>query len=214
MAGRGSTLFSSDLEACGYAVGAANLCAASVGAPHIRQRLWFVGVLGDIQDSNGRRSTSSENKRRGSPKARRSSRADGAIHPVSTGLERYTEHENRSNERGRIEKEKDRSVASTSCCASDMAFSNSVDEGVRDLQRGGGFVQLETNPTAGFWSDAEWIYCRDDRWRPVEPGTFPLAYGVTNRMGLLRAFGNSIVPQVAATFIEAVMDFLISQREV
>ena len=33
---------SSDLEACDYAVGAADLCAASVGAPHIRQRLWFV----------------------------------------------------------------------------------------------------------------------------------------------------------------------------
>lgn len=32
----------SDLEAMGYAVGAADLCAAGVGAPHGRQRLWFV----------------------------------------------------------------------------------------------------------------------------------------------------------------------------
>ncbi|KKK66801.1 hypothetical protein LCGC14_2960470, partial [marine sediment metagenome] len=31
-----------DLEALGYAVGAADLCAACVGAPHIRQRLWWV----------------------------------------------------------------------------------------------------------------------------------------------------------------------------
>lgn len=31
-----------DLEALGYAVGGADLCAASVGAPHIRQRLYFV----------------------------------------------------------------------------------------------------------------------------------------------------------------------------
>ena len=31
-----------DLEASGYAVGAADLCAAGIGAPHIRQRLWFV----------------------------------------------------------------------------------------------------------------------------------------------------------------------------
>ena len=31
-----------DLEAMGYAVGAADLCAASVGAPHRRQRLWWV----------------------------------------------------------------------------------------------------------------------------------------------------------------------------
>jgi DNA (cytosine-5)-methyltransferase 1 len=31
-----------DLEAMGYAVGAADLCAAGIGAPHIRQRLWWV----------------------------------------------------------------------------------------------------------------------------------------------------------------------------
>ncbi len=31
-----------DLEGSGYAVGAADLCAASVGAPHKRQRLFFV----------------------------------------------------------------------------------------------------------------------------------------------------------------------------
>jgi DNA (cytosine-5)-methyltransferase 1 len=32
-----------DLEGLGYAVGAADLCAAGVGAPHIRQRLFWVG---------------------------------------------------------------------------------------------------------------------------------------------------------------------------
>ena len=31
-----------DLETLAYAVGGADLCAASVGAPHIRQRLWWV----------------------------------------------------------------------------------------------------------------------------------------------------------------------------
>ena len=31
-----------DLEGAGYAVGAADLPAASVGAPHVRQRLWWV----------------------------------------------------------------------------------------------------------------------------------------------------------------------------
>ena len=32
-----------DLEAMGYAVGGADLCSAGVGAPHCRQRLFFVG---------------------------------------------------------------------------------------------------------------------------------------------------------------------------
>lgn len=35
-----------DLEDLGYAVGAADLCAASVGAPHIRQRLYWVADNG------------------------------------------------------------------------------------------------------------------------------------------------------------------------
>jgi len=35
-------LVSIELEDSEYAVGAADLCAAGVGAPHIRQRLWFV----------------------------------------------------------------------------------------------------------------------------------------------------------------------------
>lgn len=35
---------SADLEHAGYAVGAANLCAAGVGAPHIRQRLYWCAL--------------------------------------------------------------------------------------------------------------------------------------------------------------------------
>jgi DNA (cytosine-5)-methyltransferase 1 len=34
---------------------------------------------------------------------------------------------------------------------------------------------------------------------------FPLAHGIPARVGKLRAYGNSIVPQVAAAFIEAAL---------
>lgn len=37
------SLVRADLEALGYAVGAGDICAASLGAPHIRQRLFWVG---------------------------------------------------------------------------------------------------------------------------------------------------------------------------
>jgi DNA (cytosine-5)-methyltransferase 1 len=60
-------------------------------------------------------------------------------------------------------------------------------------------------PTNGHWADADWLYCRDDKWRPVEPGTFPLAHGATARVGRLRAYGNAIVPQVAEAVIRAYM---------
>jgi DNA (cytosine-5)-methyltransferase 1 len=45
-------LVQSDLEGAGYAVGAADLCAAGVGAPHIRQRLYWMAVS-DWQRCNG-----------------------------------------------------------------------------------------------------------------------------------------------------------------
>jgi DNA (cytosine-5)-methyltransferase 1 len=45
---------STDLENADYAVGAADLAAAGVGAPHIRQRLYFVGDT-DHTRSQGRR---------------------------------------------------------------------------------------------------------------------------------------------------------------
>jgi hypothetical protein len=62
-----------------------------------------------------------------------------------------------------------------------------------------------TRPLDGFWRDADWLFCRDGKWRPVEPGTFPLVHGISARVGRLRAYGNAIVPQVAAGMIAAYM---------
>lgn len=56
------------------------------------------------------------------------------------------------------------------------------------------------------WSGADWIYCRDGKWRPVEPGIVPLAHGIPGRVGALQAYGNAIVPQVAAEVIRAYME--------
>jgi DNA (cytosine-5)-methyltransferase 1 len=58
-------------------------------------------------------------------------------------------------------------------------------------------------PTNGHWRSADWLACRDGKWRPVEPGTFPLADGLPARVGRLRGYGNAIVPQAAAAFVRA-----------
>ena len=64
-----------------------------------------------------------------------------------------------------------------------------------------------TRPLNGFWRDADWLLCRDGKWRPVEPGTFPLAHGITNRVGRLRAYGNAINAEAAVEFIKIAMDY-------
>lgn len=53
------------------------------------------------------------------------------------------------------------------------------------------------------WRDPDWLFCRDGKFRPVEPGTFPLANGIPARVVRLRGYGNAIVPQAAAKFIQA-----------
>ncbi len=65
-----------------------------------------------------------------------------------------------------------------------------------------------TDATDGVWRDPDWLLCRDGRWRPVEPGTFPLADGISGRMGLLRGYGNAIVPPLAAEFVTAFLESL------
>jgi DNA (cytosine-5)-methyltransferase 1 len=58
----------------------------------------------------------------------------------------------------------------------------------------------------GGWSDFRIIQCIDGRARRTQSGIHPLAHGVSGRVGLLRGYGNSIVPQVAAEFIKAFQD--------
>ena len=84
----------------------------------------------------------------------------------------------------------------------------------------------DPGPVNGRWSDADWLFCRDGKWRPVEPGTFPLVDGLpkgvvpSSRIGMaidanktaearvmrLRGYGNAINPIQAALFIEAFME--------
>jgi DNA (cytosine-5)-methyltransferase 1 len=52
---------------------------------------------------------------------------------------------------------------------------------------------------------ADWLYCRDGKWRPVEPGSFPLVDETSSRVGRLRAYGNALDAETAQGFISEVM---------
>ena len=62
--------------------------------------------------------------------------------------------------------------------------------------------------TNSFWADADWLFCRDGKWRPVGPATFPLANGITARVGRLRAYGNAIVAPQAESFCNSLKEVL------
>lgn len=56
------------------------------------------------------------------------------------------------------------------------------------------------------WSESERIIGHDGKSRRIEPGIRLLAHGVSARAGRLRAYGNAIVPPLAAEVIGAYMD--------
>lgn len=70
-------------------------------------------------------------------------------------------------------------------------------------------VGTRPGPADSFWRDADWLFCRDGKWRPTGAGIQPLAHGVSGRVGLLRGAGNAIVPQAAAEAIAIARDTLI-----
>jgi DNA (cytosine-5)-methyltransferase 1 len=170
-----------DLEALGYAVGAADLCAAGVSAPHLRQRLFWVA---DAGSHVGR-------PRRG----RRPAREDTAIWGAPA------DDDQRDGEaRGLADAEDEDRRAGVR-----EAEAGARPDGERRRgPRVGGADGWRRVRRA--WDDFVAVPFGDGRWRRVESGTQPLADGVPERMAALSGFGNAIVPQVAAVFIVSYLE--------
>jgi DNA (cytosine-5)-methyltransferase 1 len=93
----------------------------------------------------------------------------------------------------------------------DGRLDNAVESGLEGLAGhgdGGGGRAAEGRPVAatGDWSDFYIVHCRDGKARRVGAGVRPLDHGIPGRVGLLRGYGNAIVPACAAELIKAFLE--------
>jgi len=251
-----------DLEREGYTCGATVLGAHSVGAPHIRQRLFWVANSGSSPSRNDdagecveacsceacqseRRITNQPGRHGGSLRLANAASLSGPEHEQEQGDgSRRQSGPNNSTERGgagglehaagdgrdeRRAQSDGRSIAGG--CGDDWLGDPSSTRpqersGKRSIQCGAGLAfEGQALELRGPWSDSTVIYCRDEKYRRVGRGVFPLAYGIPrdvgsrfpelrelakgargNRVGRLKGYGNAINPWVAAEFIAAFLE--------
>lgn len=211
-------LVQADLEGMGYAFGLVPFAAAGIGAPHIRERAYWVAHA-HSQIDDRRRDVRT-------PGRDEYSDCDDVVWLADAGREykgsaRNTERVGESCRAG-----EDGGLGNTNVTRLEGLGGNDCAagrEGATGPSAAPGLHMraLEVN---GFWRDADWLLCRDGKWRPVEPGTFPLVDGAaarlgrvepgvarvasSNRTGRLKGYGNAINAQAAAEFIRAYMEGL------
>ncbi|PXH62352.1 DNA cytosine methyltransferase [Klebsiella variicola] len=244
-------LVQADLEGLGYAFGLVPFTSAGIGAPHIRERAYWVAnaysVISDrrgnvrapgrdeysnggddvrLADSGGECKGSARNKE-GAGESCRAGKDGGLGNANVARLEGLSGNDGAAGRKGAT------GPAAAPGVHGGMAnttgqLHHQCNDGTNECGRQGDTEQnrmggepvrpLEVN---GFWRDADWLLCRDGKWRPVEPGTFPLVDGAaarmgrvepgvarvasSNRVGRLKGYGNAINAQAAAAFIRAYM---------
>lgn len=195
---------SNDLESKGYTVATIVLPAACVGAPQIRHRQFWVAYLRgirhqceqDVKPKGILASSSCEAKPVNVAGSCCSGDSGGVACPDDAG--QYSD--------GSAIRLK---VGNDTCgCGEDGGLGDGSRSGQHRITRGRPGSESE-NAVTQFWERCEWVTCYNpikDEWcaRPVEPGVMPLAYGVPNRVVKIAGYGDAIVPQVAAAFLEAV----------
>lgn len=201
-------LVQSDMEGTNYAFGALDQCAAGFGAPHIRQRLYWMAYATSFYGAGD-----AETVRLRSPERSMHSEAwegDGSTSGVTSSVSGLANNNNAG-----LEGRSKRGDGSDECpawpfgMASGLANNNGCGQyGQRPKNASLGDFNNGTGSTNGYWRAADWLRCKDDKWRPVEPSSFPLAHGVANRVGLLRGYGNAIVAPQAEEFIKAAMQYM------
>lgn len=233
-----------DLEGMGYQRAGADLCSAGVGAPNIRQRLFWMAQSAGV-GCGSLRAESAGQQRCAVPDDGSTCRGMADTqHAIGRPVSGPVNDGRDGQDDGRQEAH---GVTGTCGEVQRLADSEHSRHGMqrdgaggqrqseRGGQRGGMGVSFKSRleghdwngdnrnesrrldsqttgptPAPGFWSDAIWNQSRDGKARRIspEPALFPLAPRLPGRVGLLRGAGNAINAQLAAVFIQSVMDVL------
>jgi len=203
-AGEWIDLVRSDLEALGYAFGSPDIPAAGFGGAHIRQRFYWVA--------------DAHNAERWADLAPRNigdwpstGRVQGSGHAAERGAPGGMGHTHDQRGHGSPAGGEQAGWREPSHAGSAGRVADTPSIGWRQEHSNPGRL-LAGNPAQGRTArpgdgcgDSDWIACRDGLWRPVEPGTSPLATAAPARLGRLRGYGNALDGETATQFVAAYM---------
>ena len=173
----------SDLARENYACEGFDIPACAVDAPHIRNRLYWCASAVDHADDARLEGHAGDEPcaAQGRREPRRSAAASGVRGDMADAdnTERRPQSEGWRDDNDR------------------------QDTGRKEASGG---HQLDRTANGTFWSDHIWLTGADGKARRAQPGLPLLAHGIPARVGRLRAYGNAIVPQIAAEVIGAYLD--------
>jgi len=215
-----------DLESCGYAAAAADLCAAGKGAPHIRQRLYWMAHAD--QERCERHQECNSAAQRGEPCEAWLSGRDADRCGLVGDPDRVQSEQPAGSRpgprkaQGRGPRGEPAGSGSLNVALGDANAARLEIDGEQPARQ-----ECASAERTG-WANLAWIPCRDGKSRPTQRILQPMADRTADRLGFvctdegyilaplargqegrvsrLRAYGNCIVPQVAAEFIRAVME--------
>ena len=205
-----------DLESIGYSSGAAVVPACAVNAPHRRDRLWFVAdSMGDTKHDGqspasvtGCHAQTIQHDAEGQNGSEQSKGASSSRNV--SGCVVADANDKRGNWHGSCSEQTRRNViafnGSGALANTDNTRSQGHGRPVGQHDAQGWQEPVGYSAENSFWHGAEYLTGPDGKARRIEPSIRLLAHGVPARVGKLRAYGNAIVPQVAAEIIRSYMD--------